>query len=69
MIEFLKIVLFCVTFYFTILQVITWTKLFSSQINTLNNHFGLKNNLFITIIELIMWWYQIYFWFHLLRII
>lgn len=69
MIEFLKIALFCITFYFTIIRMLTWIKIFGYNITSLAETIGFKMSTFWSLLNLSMWCYQIFFWFHLLNII
>jgi len=69
MIEFLKITLFCLTFYFTVIRMLSWIKIFECSIAPLLVTFGFNTNTFGSILNLLMWCYQIYFWFHWINII
>jgi len=69
LIPLINTIIFCVTFYFTVVRYITQIKIFHSQLNNLHSSFGLKDNIFWVIIHWLMWWYQIYFWFHYIKII
>lgn len=61
--------LFIVTFYFTIIRWITLLKIFEKNLNSFNNSLGLKDNYLTVIINWLMWFYQIYWWFSYFKII
>lgn len=58
-----KILWFALTFYYTIIRSITTLKIFDVRINNLFTSFGLNENKLSVLINLIMWLYQIVFWF------
>ncbi len=61
--ETLKTILFLITFYCTIVVSVTQTKLFQIMLADWVSAFKLKHNWLTTIISLLMWLYQIWFWF------
>lgn len=58
----IEIILFCITFYFTVIRFISMTKLFSYKLNNLFEAFTEKENQYTVIVNWSMWFYQIYFW-------
>lgn len=61
--EILQIILFIITFYFTVLRFITNLKIFKIELNSWYAGLGLQENQLIVLITWLMWFYQIYWWF------
>jgi hypothetical protein len=65
----LEILWFCITFYFTIITQITHIRIFHTYITNFYIALGIKESRLLIILVWIMWFYQIYFWFHYFKII
>lgn len=65
MIQLLQITLFLITFYFTIIVMISKVKWFNANLKNVPQIFGIENNdkHILNFVQIFMWVYQIYFWF------
>jgi len=65
----IQILLFCITFFFTMIRFISNTRLFETSLKNLPQALGYRENRFWVIMTWMMWCYQIYFWFHHFHVI
>jgi len=58
----ISIILFVITFYFTVLRFLSNLKIFHIQLNSWYEGLAIKQTTLVVMITWVMWWYQIAFW-------